>query len=237
MAIAPQQQRRLTGLSSQLSPCGGGRPRTRSCGASARRVGVVAFIHETNTFAAEQNDSMDSVGITRGQAMLSDLHPKSFIGGFREVTEQAQHPIELVPGVSIGFSKGGLISRGVFEECLREIITALRDMDDLDGVFFSMHGAAVAEVPFTDAEGVLIREARKLLGDSLPMVATYDFHAISSRWENEQGAVPFPHDTNPHIDAYEQVTTPCKIPTVYVYDVSYREQWVSYRVSRRRGAW
>ena len=48
------------------------------------------------------------------------------------------------------------------------------------------------------------REARELLGNSLPMVATYDFHAISSRWENEEGAVPFPHDTNPHIDAYEQ---------------------------------
>ena len=148
---------------------------------------------------------MESVGIERGEAMLEKLHPKSFIGGFREVTDQqTQQPIELVPGVRIGFSKGGLIGASVFEECQREIVEALTAMGDLDGVFFSMHGAAVAEAPYTDAEGILIREARELLGGSLPMVATYDFHAISSRWENEEGAVPFPHDTNPHIDAYEQ---------------------------------
>jgi microcystin degradation protein MlrC len=98
----------------------------------------------------------------------------------------------------------GIIGHDVFEACQRQIIDALRGMGDLDGVFFSLHGAAVAEAPYTDAEGVIIRAARELLGDTLPMVATYDFHAISSRWENEQGAVPFPHDTNPHIDAYEQ---------------------------------
>lgn len=159
-------------------------------------------MHETNTFAAEKNDTMDSVSLTRGEAMLSGLHPKSFIGGFREVTEKSE--IELVPGVAIGFSNGGMIGRAVFESCQKEIIDSLKAMGRLDGVYFSLHGAMVAEAPYTDAEGVVIREARELLGTSLSMVATYDFHSIASRWENEQGAVPFPHDTNPHIDAYEQ---------------------------------
>ena len=66
--------------------------------------------------------SMDSVSIKRGQAMLSQLNPKSFIGGFKEVTDQAQQAIELIPGVSIGFSNGGIIGQTVFEECKHEII-------------------------------------------------------------------------------------------------------------------
>ena len=78
MAGAPHQ-RRLTSLSQQVS-------HRRAAGTRALRVGVVAFVHETNTFAAERNDTMDSVSITRGQAMLSRAHPKTFIGGFREVT-------------------------------------------------------------------------------------------------------------------------------------------------------
>ena len=60
----------------------------------------------------------------------------------------------------------------------------------------------VAEAPYTDAEGELIREARQALGD-LPMVATYDFHAIMSDYE-VQSVVPFPQNTNPHIDGYER---------------------------------
>ena len=200
-------ERRLAALSQQLSPSHHAVAAPAACAdttAPALRVGVVRFVHETNTFAAEQNIAMDSVNITRGAAMFHQLHPKSFIGGFREVTDQAQQPIELVPGVGIGFSHGGIIGQAVFETCKQEIIDALRGMGQLDAVYFSLHGAAVAEAPYTDAEGLIIREARELLGNSLPMVATYDFHAISSRWENEEGAVPFPHDTNPHIDAYEQ---------------------------------
>ena len=75
---------------------------------------------------------MDSVNITRGAAMFHQLHPKSFIGGFREVTDQAQQPIELVPGVGIGFSHGGIIGQAVFEACKQEIIDALRGMGQLD---------------------------------------------------------------------------------------------------------
>jgi hypothetical protein len=81
--MAAPHQRRLTSLSQQVS-------HRRAAGTRALRVGVVAFVHETNTFAAEWNDTMDSVSITRGPAMLSRAHPKTFIGGFREVTRNLQ---------------------------------------------------------------------------------------------------------------------------------------------------
>ena len=165
------------------------------------RIGIAALSHETNTFAVERNDSMDAVRLTRGEALLASVHPKSFIGGFVEGAQRAD--IELVPGVGIGFAHGGIIGTKVFEECRREIIDAFAAMGALDGVYFAFHGAMVAESPHTDAEGDIVRAVRELLGDALPMVATYDFHAIMSRWENEH-VVPFPNDTNPHIDGYER---------------------------------
>ena len=165
------------------------------------RIGIVGLSHETNTFAMERNDTMDKVHIKRGHELLGTAHAKSFIGGFAEAAQRDD--IELVPGVGIGFAHGGIIGREVFLACRREIVEALANMDNLDAVYFAFHGAMVAEAPHTDAEGDIVRAARELLGNELPMVATYDFHAIMSRWENEH-VVPFPNDTNPHIDGYER---------------------------------
>jgi microcystin degradation protein MlrC len=166
-----------------------------------KRLGVCAVIHETNTFAIERNDTLESVSIKRGAALIETAHPKNFVGGFIEGA--ARDDVELVPGVGISFSHGGIIGQQTFEHCRDEIIGAMKAMGDLDGVFFSLHGAMVAEAPYNDAEGEIVRAARELLGEAMPMVATYDFHSTMSQWENEN-IVPFPNDTNPHIDGYER---------------------------------
>ena len=164
------------------------------------RVGIAAMSHETNTFAAEQNDSMDCVHVRRGEKLLANTHPKSFIGGFAEAALRSG--VELVPTVGIGFAYGGMVHAGVFERCRAMIVDALKEAGPLDGAYFALHGAMVAEAPYTDAEGDLVREARRGLGD-IPIVATYDFHAIMSDWEM-QNVVAFPNNTNPHIDGYER---------------------------------
>jgi len=164
------------------------------------KIGIAAFSHETNTFAPEQNDSMDAVHIQRGEALLPRTHSRSFIGGF---VEGVKHPnVELVPTVGISFSRGGIIHADVYQRCRGMIVDALQKSGPLDGVYFALHGAMVAEAPYTDAEGELVREVRKVLGD-IPMVGTYDFHAIMSEQEVEL-LVPFPNNTNPHIDGYER---------------------------------
>jgi microcystin degradation protein MlrC len=164
------------------------------------RIGVVGLSHETNTFAAEQNDSVDCASIQVGEGVLANAHPRGFVGGFIEGTQGSG--VELVPTVSIGFAHGGLVSAPLFEHCRDLIVEKLREVQPLDGVYFALHGAMVAEAPYTDAEGCLVREARGVLGD-IPMVATYDFHAIMSD-EEMASVVPFPNNTNPHIDGYER---------------------------------
>ena len=80
------------------------------------RIGIAGLSHETNTFAMEKNDSMDCVHARRGEEVIRGAHPKSFLGGFLEIATQ-RNDVELVPTVAIGFPRGGIIGKEVFEEC------------------------------------------------------------------------------------------------------------------------
>ncbi|HIM57273.1 MAG TPA: M81 family peptidase [Candidatus Latescibacteria bacterium] len=164
------------------------------------RIGVAGLSHETNTFAAEQNGSLGCASVQEGEGLLANAHPRGFVGGFIEGVRDSG--VELVPTVSIGFAHGGLVHAKLYKHCRDLIVEKLRGAQPLDGVYFALHGAMVAEAPYTDAEGCLVREVQRALGD-IPMVATYDFHAIMTD-EEVASVVPFPNNTNPHIDGYER---------------------------------
>lgn len=160
------------------------------------KIGIASFYHETNTFAPEHNDSIDSVHMELGEALLRHAQSKSFMGGFAEGAKRAG--MQLVPTIGVTFSRGGPIHASVFLRCRDMIVDALKGAGPLDAIYFAFHGAMVAEEPYLDAEGELVQEVRQALGD-IPVVGTYDFHAIMSDKEVEL-VVPFPNDTNPHID-------------------------------------
>ena len=48
------------------------------------RIGVAGLSHETNTFAAEQNDSLGCASVQEGEGLLANAHPRGFVGGFIE---------------------------------------------------------------------------------------------------------------------------------------------------------
>ena len=169
------------------------------------RIAILGMFHETNTFAVELNDDPLVVPVQTGQEIIEQAHPRSYIGGFIEGA--LKHPgVELVPIAYVDFvnsERGGMITADVFQYFLNMLINGLRQEQPLDGVYFALHGAMDVQEPYADAEAVLIREARKLLGDDLPFVGTYDFH---SNYTDDECSllVPFPLNTNPHVDAYER---------------------------------
>ncbi len=165
-----------------------------------RRIAVVGFSHETNTFAVEHNAKPDARMLT-GEEVLVEAHPKSYIGGFLEGAKRPD--VELAPVVDIHFVHGGIIHADVFAHYQRVILDGLRKAQPLDGVYCAFHGAMAAEVPYTDAEACIVRAAREMLGYDTPFVGTYDFHGIYTDWEMS-ALVPFPLNTNPHIDGYER---------------------------------
>ena len=169
------------------------------------RIAVLGIFHETNSFALERNDDLSKVPVQIGQQVLDEAHPRDYIGGFAEQARK-HSDVELVPIANVNFvqgGRGGTISAEVFKQCLDLFMNGLREAGQLDGVYFALHGAMAVEDPYGDAEAIVIREARKLLGNEMPFVGTYDFH--SNYTDDEVSAlVPFPLNTNPHIDAYER---------------------------------
>lgn len=167
------------------------------------RFAILGMHHETNTFAVEKNDSID-IPIQLGEDVLRKAHPRSYVGGFAEIAHGAG--AELVPIGRVDFTyalRGGLITAPVYKHFEDLLLDRLRQAGPVDGVYFALHGAMDVEAPYQDAEGCLIRAARELLGPALPFVATYDFHSNYAPGECEM-AVPFPYNTNPHVDGYER---------------------------------
>ncbi|HEX2037966.1 MAG TPA: M81 family metallopeptidase [Chloroflexota bacterium] len=169
------------------------------------RIAVAGFSHETNSFALERNDQLDAQ-VAVGQEIVERAHPKSFVGGFLEAAREGGSDVEVVPTVQVHPVHGGLIGAGTFEHYRDQIVAALRRehaAGALDGVYLALHGAMTAEAPYTDGEGALLAAVRQAVPE-VPIVATYDFHAIMSDQECAVLAAAFPNDTNPHVDGYER---------------------------------
>jgi microcystin degradation protein MlrC len=165
------------------------------------RIAIAGLFHETNSFSIEENDTF-SADLRLGEAVLTEAHPKSYIGGF---VDGAQRPnVTLLPTADVSFiNRGGTIHAHIFEHYRDLILDGLRKAQPIDGVYLALHGAAAVQAPYEDAEASLIRAVRQVVGDAMPIVATYDFHGNYTDWE-VQAAVPFPLNTNPHYDAYER---------------------------------
>jgi microcystin degradation protein MlrC len=164
-------------------------------------IAIAGLFHETNSFALEQNDDL-STPVLQGDDLFHATHYLGFLGGFRDGIAPLGAELLPLPFVSY-LDRGGTIHAHVFEHHRDLILDALRRAGPLDGIYLCLHGALAVAEPYLDAEGSLIRAIRDLVGNSLPIVATYDFHGNYTH-DEVASAVPFPENTNPHIDAYER---------------------------------
>ncbi|MBS14879.1 MAG: microcystin degradation protein MlrC [Gemmatimonadetes bacterium] len=111
--------------------------------------------------------------------------------------------IELVPtfGAKANTS-GGVLSASGWDRLSGSLLEALTGHVDVDGVYFSLHGAMQAENE-NDPEGFLLQEARNLLGDQVPIVISLDLHGILTDRMFEHSDAIVTYHTYPHVDFVE----------------------------------
>src|SRR5205823_97927 len=86
--------------------------------------------------------------------------------------------LELVPTYSArAITSGGTLLAADFDRIAAEFLEALRAAPPVDACYFSLHGAMAAENE-EDPEGFLLAEARKILGERVPLVISLDLHGI-----------------------------------------------------------
>lgn len=168
------------------------------------RIAVAGFQHETNTFAPlkatladfEQADAWP--GLTLGEAVFDAVKGINLpAAGFIDEARSLGHTC--VPLLWCSAQPSAHVTRDAFETLSGKLLERLAAALPVDAVYLDLHGAMVAE-HIEDADGELLARVRRVVGPTIPVVASLDFHAnVSARMVAlAEGLVSY--RSYPHVD-------------------------------------
>jgi len=145
----------------------------------------------------------DDFSVFRGQELL-DYHRnvRDEVAGAMSVFE-ASEQVDLLPTFGArAITSGGPLAGSDFDRLSGEFLDALDRAGPADAAYFTLHGAMSAENE-CDPEGFLLEQARRILGETTPIVVSLDLHGIlTDRMLLHSDAVVVYH-TYPHVDFFE----------------------------------
>ncbi len=171
------------------------------------RVAVARFSHETCTFCPGGDVEVED-WYRHAEPRTGDdvLRLSSYVRGFSKKAGE-YNDMELI-GLTSPVGVWGGTSRSwnkeeVFDYFVGNMIDELREQMPVDGVFLSVHGAmAVRNIDRPEAE--MARRFREVVGEDVPIVATFDFHGNEDEAFLEWADGTFVTKRFPHYDAYRQ---------------------------------
>jgi microcystin degradation protein MlrC len=172
------------------------------------RIALGAFMLESNAHAPiATREEFAANYLSYGRDMIRDLAsaapvgPKTLSGFFEAMNASgAWTPVPLM-GTTVGAS--GPIDHPFFLEVADSLESRLRAAMPVDGVFLSLHGAAIATGE-VDPDAVILERIRRVVGPDVPVLATLDLHANVSRRMVDAASVLVAYRTNPHVDMAER---------------------------------
>jgi microcystin degradation protein MlrC len=168
-------------------------------------VGVARFVMETCTFASRPTGieewEHDGPPLTGDAVLDTDDYVRGFAARTRELSE-ADLVGAYAPRWPKGGSSGSWVTQDAFEKYANGIADALAEIDGLDAVYLSLHGAmAVDETAKPEAETV--RRVREAVGEK-PIYVTLDLHANVDGEIADAADGVFIVKRYPHYDSYRQ---------------------------------
>ena len=172
------------------------------------RIALLGFSIECNRFAPIATE-MDFVARTllAGEAMMTEARspaPRMLgeLPGFIADMDAAG-PWQPVPIVLAMAEPNGPVEQSFFDHLMQQWEAGLRAAGRLDGVYCVLHGAGLTTEDH-DPEGTLLVMIRRVLGEMVPVVATYDLHANVSAADVDLVDAYIGYRTNPHLDMRER---------------------------------
>ncbi len=141
--------------------------------------------------------------ILRGDEIRQEAAKNSnstYAGAIAEFESVFGDDLELVFTYDAEGTAAGPLRHSAFLRIAGEFLEALNEYaGKIDGVYFSLHGS-MGTTEFFDPEGYLLEEARKILGQNVPIVISMDLHGVltAKMLENISGLASL--HTYPHID-------------------------------------
>jgi microcystin degradation protein MlrC len=166
------------------------------------RIVVAECKQEVSTFNPVPSRYED-FRVARGTAVC-EYHRavREEVGGALSVFDAADN-VELVPTIATSSNtSGGVLAAESFDRLSGDFLDALADVEAVDAAYFSLHGAMQSENE-DDPEGFLLREARRILGEKIPIVISLDLHGILTDRMLEHSDAVVVYHTYPHVDFFE----------------------------------
>jgi len=168
------------------------------------RFVICGIGHETHTFSSipANRESFEIYDLTIGEEIIQRFRgTNTEVGGYLDYCEQAG--IEVIPTLTAFAMPSGKVTTVALEEFLEAILKMIQDADPVDGVLVRLHGAMVSEDQ-DDADGYILKQIREVVGEDVPVVATFDLHANLTQAMAKYADILVGYDTYPHIDLYER---------------------------------
>ncbi len=164
------------------------------------RIGIIAFLHETNTFISEPTilGHFERNLLVTGDEVRSRLAGTDHeVGGFFDRLDAAD--CDVIPLFAARALPFGTITDNTYDALLRRLLEALAAAAPLDGVLVAPHGATVSQT-VRDVDGDWLTRVRQAVGPEVPIVSTADPHGnLSPQMVAAVDAITA-YRTNPHID-------------------------------------
>ena len=167
-----------------------------------QRILVAECKQEVSTFNPHPSTYGD-FDIRHGKALF-DYHRTvgTEVGGVLDVLCKTPG-VEPVPTYGACFiTSGGALAPAAWSRIEEEFLEALRQAPPADGVIFCMHGAMAGPAEW-DPEGKLLEEARKILGEKIPIVVSLDLHGILTERMVKHASGIVAYHTYPHVDFFQ----------------------------------
>ena len=168
------------------------------------RIAIAEVGQETCSFTPVRTtiDTFRQYGLYEGEAVLEQrARGRGALAGFLAAAAEDAPEMVPLPILSAWAGANGALTAETLAFFEEKIVDGLTHIGPVDGLYFSLHGAAAAEGE-PDVEGALLAAARRVLGPDVPIVAPFDHHAnVTQRMiDHLDGLVA--HRTQPH-DPYD----------------------------------
>ncbi|MFA5646461.1 MAG: M81 family metallopeptidase [Candidatus Ratteibacteria bacterium] len=179
------------------------------------RVLVAGISTETNTFASTPTTLDDfkwrqgtlssdeyQDGFPHGKSILNRFRgTRSVVGGFITVAEKDGIELDFLMGNHA--TPGGIVQQDAYDVLKEILLKRIDGANGYQGILLNLHGAMVTE-SIQDVEGDLLAAVREKVGPAIPIIATLDLHANSTKKMAENANVLIGYDLYPHTDLFER---------------------------------
>lgn len=139
-------------------------------------------------------------GIRRGREVLDEVAGNEFEGA---LAAAAERDVWFIPTIMSSAGAGPIVDDDAYLAMIEPMIAGTGEhRDKIDGIYLRLHGAMTTTAR-TDPEGDLIAALREVVGEDMPIAASFDLHTHMTDRLAAGADIVVGYETCPHVDYFE----------------------------------